>query len=105
MVVRNQKANLILCRSSEFWDDYIVLKVFYVVGDFVVCGTCDPLVPPDMVVDIVNHDVVAFVDILVSVVLLYKELQVVHVYKELQELAFFHCGSVVNVLGDMYTRV
>ena len=86
-------------------DEYMVLKVYYVVVDFVVGGTCDLLVPVDMVVDIVDHDVVAFVDILVLVVLLYKELQVVHVYKELQELAFFHCGSVVNVVGDMYTRV
>ena len=64
MVVRNQKANLILCRSSEFWDDYIVLKDYYAVVDFVGGGTCDLLVLVDMVVDIVDHDVLAFVDIL-----------------------------------------
>ena len=74
-------------------DEYMVLKVYYVVGDFF--GTFDLGSPYDMVVDIVDHEVLAFVDILAVDVVVLDE----------QVLAFFHCGSVVNVLGDMYTRV
>ena len=62
-------------------------------------------------------DVLAFVDILaVDVVVLDKKLQedvlafvdnlaVDVVVVDEQVLAFFHCGSVVNVVGDIYTRV
>ena len=41
------------------------------------------------------EDELALVDILAVFV----------VDEELQKLAFFYCGSVVNVVGDMYTRV
>ena len=98
-------------------DEYMVLKVYYVVGDFF--GTFDLGSPYDMVVDIVDHEVLAFVDILAVYVvvdepllfLVDEELAFVDILAvdvvvlDEQVLAFFHCGSVVNVLGDMYTRV
>ena len=93
--------------------------VYEVVVDFVVVGIVVAVWVFDLdKVVVFLVEVLAFVDILsVQVVvdqpLLFLEdelafvdiLAVVVVDEELQKLAFFYCGSVVNVLGDMYTRV